>query len=109
MKKKIRKELRKLSEKVYQIQLDEELSKLANNFNDWQNKRIDGFELSDRIHEFHDGSARELWKRYNYSRNDFHSVAIAIVGGQLPESEISEDAMSELKSTIEFYKHQFSK
>ena len=50
--KRIRKELRALSEKAYQVQLDEELSKLAERFNDWQNKQIDGFELNHIIHAF---------------------------------------------------------
>ena len=101
--KKIRKELRKLSDKAYKNQLDHELSILAKSFNDWENKRIDCFELSDRIHQFHDGSARDLWKRYNYSKDYLYLVAVAIVEGHIQESEVSEDALKELKRIIDSY------
>ena len=103
MNKKIKKELRQLSEKAYQNQLDHELSILAKSFDDWRNKEIDCFELSDKIHHFHDGPARDLWKRYNYSKDHLYLVAVAIVKGHIQESEVSEEALNELRCTIQSY------
>ena len=101
MKKKIIRELRDLTDKAYRNQLDRELSILEEGFKDWKNKKIDCFELSDRIHQFHDGSARDLWKRYTYSKDYAYSVAIAIVEGSLQKSDISEEAYNQLKHIIE--------
>ncbi len=91
------------------MELDEELSKLAERFNDWQNKQIDSFELNHLIHEFHNGSARDLWKRYNMQSDNSTSVARAIAEKYLQESEISEEAMNELKPTIDYFKQQIDK
>ena len=101
--KRVGKELREISAKAYQIQLDEELAKLAQDFDDWRNHKIDGFELKDKIHKFHQGPARDLWKFYNYSKPDM-LVAYAIVAGHIPESEVSDGAMQALENAIEFYR-----
>jgi hypothetical protein len=55
---------------AYQRDLDKELTKLKARFDNWQTKKIDCFELSDLIHEFHDGVSRELWKFYNRADPD---------------------------------------
>ena len=101
--KKIRKELRVLCDRAYKSQLDHELSILAKSFNDWENKKIDCFELSNKIHQFHDGSARDLWKRYNYSKDYLYLVAVAIVEGHIKESEVSEEALKELRNIVDSY------
>lgn len=98
--KKLKKELGKLAEKAYEIALDSELSKLSSKFDEWKNQKMDGFELTEEIHEFHDGISRELWKRYNGNDTIF-IVSHAVVQGILDESEISDQIMHELKPIIE--------
>ena len=104
--KNIKKEINKLVDKAYQRQLDQELFKLASSFDDWRKKKLNCFELTDKIHDFHDGAARDLWKRYNYMKDKLHLIAIAIVEGGLSESEISNELMQKLDPIIQSYKDQ---
>lgn len=90
--KKIKRELRALAEKAYQLQLDHELSVLEKSFDQWKNDEINCFELSNRIHDFHDVAASDLWKRYNYSNDYIAQIAIAIVEGHIEINEVPEEA-----------------
>ena len=60
------KELRALAGEAYRRELDGALRDIASAFTEWEAGKLDGFTLSDRIHEFHNGIARELWRNYNY-------------------------------------------
>lgn len=107
-KKRFKKEVGRLTEKAYRSQLENELSKLSKSFDDWPNKEIDCFELTEKIHQFHDGASRELWKCYNYTKDQKYLIAVAIVEGQLLESEISKELLDELQPVIQFCKEQLS-
>ena len=63
-------------------------------------EHIDSFELTDAIHEFHNGPARRLWKSYNDLTPDV-SVALALRSGILNESEVPERIRSKLPTLPE--------
>jgi hypothetical protein len=60
------KELRTLAGEAYRRELDGALREVASAFAEWEAGQLDGFTLSDRIHEFHNGIARDLWRNYTY-------------------------------------------
>jgi hydroxypyruvate isomerase len=60
------KELRRLADEAYRRELDAALREVAAAFGEWEAGKLSGFALSDRIHEFHNGIARDLWHNYNY-------------------------------------------
>ena len=62
--KKEKRELRKIVSDCYEEHLTEVLEHLYEDFQKWGGKYINVFELTDRIHEFHDRDARELYKMY---------------------------------------------
>ena len=63
-------------------------------------------ELSDLIHEFHDGSARSVYKTYsNLDREQLVARAIGI--GLLEESEVSDEIRERLSSSIGFYRDHY--
>ena len=62
--KKEKQELRELVSECYEEHLSSLLENLYEDFQKWGSKYIDVFELTNRIHEFHDGNARELYKMY---------------------------------------------
>jgi hypothetical protein len=73
--KSIKKQLRELSGKAYQRELDAALSDLEKQFNLWRQGEMDCWELEDLIHKFHNGIARELYKQYAYGNAyDWHVV-----------------------------------
>lgn len=100
--KQIKKELRELSGLAYQRELDEELEKIAKQFDDWRQKKISCFELNAKIHEFHNGVSKELWIQYESRHEDFR-VAVAIVKNIIKREEISPKAFECIKGLIESY------
>jgi hypothetical protein len=40
------------------------LTELRAQFDRWDRGEIDSFELNDLVHKYHDGTSREIWKRF---------------------------------------------
>jgi hypothetical protein len=98
-----KKQLRRLAGIAYERELERELSSLLGQFQNWRNGEIDPFELSDHIHEFHEGPNRGLYNFYN--RADPHmAVARALVEELLSESEVPDDSRLKLVSAVDFYR-----
>jgi hypothetical protein len=97
-----RKELGDLTEKAHDRELGLYLAELHSRFLQWREGEISPSELSDLIHEFHDGSARAVYKTYsNLDREQLVARAIGI--GLLKESEVSDEIRERLSSSIDFY------
>jgi hypothetical protein len=98
-----RKQLRKLAGLAYSRELDTALDDLGLQFEHWRAKQIDGFRLSEIIHEFHDGISRELYKRYNYL-SPAETVARALALGILRPDEVPEAIRQRLQRSVELFK-----
>jgi hypothetical protein len=98
-----RKELRRLADLAYERELNAELDKLALRFDEWRAGQMSPYDLSDAIHEFHNGAARDLF--VFYTRGDpAHKVARALAIGGLAPEELSADFATELQGAVEFYR-----
>lgn len=97
--------LRELAGVAYTRELTAELSKLEKNFAQWRSGEIDPFELSDRIHRFHDGVSRELFIRYRDLPPGL-AVARGIAFHLLQESEVPSEILGDLQSIIRFCRNQ---
>ena len=82
-----RKKLRKLAGVAWECELDQELEKLYQQFLNWRNKKIDGFELNQLIHDHHQGPSQEIWKFYTYAHPDT-AVARGLNFGFLKKAEV---------------------
>lgn len=91
--------LRVLAEQCHQDELEEAMGELYEDFQKWGGKDISVFDLNDRLHEFHDGISRELYKRYVMLDPEF-SVAYALNNGLLSEDEIGEDLVKLLGKKV---------
>jgi hypothetical protein len=85
--KSIKHQLRAYARTAYERELRAELAKLDADFGHWRDGRLSGHELTERLHRFHNGAARELYKRYESNQVDL-AVARAIVLGPLSSDEI---------------------
>lgn len=83
-----RRQVRNLLACAYERELTEALRELAGQVNDWKNHRINAFDLSDAIHDFHDGIARDLWKHYNSGVDDLILLHLAVERGALTAGEV---------------------
>jgi hypothetical protein len=100
------KHIRKLRSKwlgeAYERELRRELAKLDASFAAWRGDEIDSWELSDRIHKFHNGASQELYKKYNYGEADVN-VAYAIVSGILDRKEVPGELIEALANEIAYF------
>jgi len=97
-----RKVLKKLRAKAYLIELDRDLTTLASSVDAWRDKRIDGHQLSEAIHEFHDVKARKLYGIYDQLDEEL-AVASAIARGVLSREEVPDRLLSELERAIDYF------
>ena len=100
--KRIKRQLRELAAEAYERELERELKKLDQSFEEWRQDTIGSGELSYRVHQYETGPSRELHKRYNSGRNDIN-VAYAIVVGILDEEEVPKEVMDAIARAMSFY------
>lgn len=94
--------LRELAEEAWNAELNEALLALYEEFGKWADDAISSFELSDRIHQFHDGTARELYGRYT-NFDSAGAVARAVALGLVGQESVGEVLLRKLASGIEFF------
>jgi hypothetical protein len=97
--KKQRRELRELQGLAWERELEEALRSLRSDFEQWEGGEISAFELSDRLHRFHNGRSRELFDTYSGSLNNWW-IGHTIVRGVIDETELSDDLRDVLKDDI---------
>lgn len=88
--KQMRKKLRELCKIAYARELNHHLEQLGQKFDEWRNKGIDCWDLNDLIHEFHDGTSRNLYKVYQYTQDEGYLVSRAVQLGFLQKDELPE-------------------
>ena len=93
--------MRDLAVKAYERELRFHLAELVPWFEEWQAKRISSTELSDRIHEYHQGPARAVFSNYRQLLSPERKVAWAVANGTLDESEIDAEVLEQLRSSID--------
>jgi hypothetical protein len=98
----VKRSVRELAGRANEAELHAELAKLAEHFDAWRRGEVDSFDLGQHIHEFHDGAAREIWKKY--SGNDPRiPVAYAIHTGVLSRDDVPPETLDALKNALGFY------
>jgi hypothetical protein len=95
--------LRELAGAAWEAELVAGLEQLHADFGRWAADRLGAFELADRIHGFHDGTARALYNRY--SRLDpVTAVAAAVARGLLDEAAIDAALLEKLQPDIDRFR-----
>jgi hypothetical protein len=87
----LKKEIRSLMGLGYERSLNAELIKLNRHFDAWKAQQMDPFELTEQIHVFHNGPARDLYNRFGMRGLEELTIAALVVDGLLKEAEISAD------------------
>ncbi len=102
-----RAQLRKLAGTAWEAELCAALKELRGDFQRWEAKFINAFELTDKIHEFHNGISRELYKRYT-ALKPIEAVGIAVAKGVIDEDALTPQLLEKLATSIEVYRRLFS-
>jgi methylase of polypeptide subunit release factors len=83
------------------------LSDLRAQFDRWDRGEINAFALNDLVHQFHQDTSREIWKRYATSHLEA-AVASAVAAGVLRKEELPAELLRHIAGLIEFYEHDLS-
>ena len=97
--------LRALAAAAHEEELRRALVPLQAAFDRWKRGELSSAELSDAIHQFHQGPAREVFDRYNSGVLEA-AVAQAIVSGFIDRSGVAPEVLSHLARAIAFYESQ---
>lgn len=97
--------LRQLAEQAWDTELNVELTRLREEFSTWESGRLSPRELADRIHQFHEHTARDLWKRYRLW-DPATAVAYGIVHGVVDRSSLSRELLEKLAREIELFERE---
>lgn len=98
-------ELRELAGAAYEAELGDALDELLAEFGRWKQGEIGPVELSEAIHEYHQGPNRELYKLYN-GLPEADLVARAVVLGLLDATKLRPELMEKLESSLDFFRRQ---
>lgn len=96
----VKRALRHLATLAHDEELRRALLPIAAAFGQWQAGQLGSGELTEIIHAFHQGPARELWKKYNSGPLEF-AVAHAIVSGMIERDQVPPEVLEHCRGTIE--------
>ncbi|MDB4951979.1 MAG: hypothetical protein JWM27_4628 [Gemmatimonadetes bacterium] len=94
--------MRELITQAHEKALDAALRPLADDFDRWRAGEVDAFELSERIHAFHDGPARDLWNQYTSSMKEL-VAAHAIHTGLIDRASVPAELLAHLATALAFH------
>jgi hypothetical protein len=97
-----RKELRRLASLAYERELGAALAALETHFREWHAGSCDVHQLSDMIHQFHNGIARDLFVTYTRLEPRL-AVAQAVARKVLRDDEVPATLREALHTLIAFY------
>jgi len=100
--KRIKRLLREYAAAAHEEELRRALLPVSEGFKRLERGELSSGELSEIIHQFHQGPARELWVRYNTPHLEM-VVAFAITTGVLARNTIPGELLEHLAGAIRFY------
>lgn len=103
--KRLKRLLREYASQAHEAELREALKPLAEAFKRWERNELDSFELSDLIHHFHQGPAREIYLHYA-NRHPEMPIARAIVNGLIDRATVPPELVDHLAREIQICEQQ---
>ncbi|MBP2659093.1 MAG: hypothetical protein H6Q69_2125 [Firmicutes bacterium] len=100
----ISKKMRELSNQAYERELRKELENLAGKFTLWQENELGIWDLEEAIHQFHNGAARELYKRYTMTSPEL-VLPYALYKNIIAYEELPEEIADEIKMRTALYRN----
>ena len=97
--------LREYAAEAHEEELRRALIPVAEASARWERGELGSGELSEIIHTFHQGPARELWVRYNSGHLEM-AVASAVARGVLSRESIPAEVMDHITGAMRFYEEE---
>lgn len=101
--KKTMKALRELAHTAYERDLERSLDTLHKRFSHWKSQEISAWDLNESIHEFHNDTARNLYKNYTMLNSEY-AVSYGLLQSLISEAEIPESARENILQLVKCLK-----
>ena len=98
--------LRELASEAWELELHGALEELFEDFCSWADNGYSSSELSERIHQFHNGTSRELYRRYT-GLPPLVAVARAVAVGVMDEAALPPAIQEKIADEIEAQRRIF--
>ena len=105
--KRVKRLLRECAAAAYEEELRRALLPIAEAFKLWEQGGLGSGDLSELIHRFHQGPARDLYVRYDTNQLEA-PVAYAIVTGVLDRKAVPAEVLDHVARMIRFYEERAS-
>ena len=105
--KRIKRLVREYAAIAHDRELGQALGDLGAQFERWRRGEIGPVELTDLIHQFHDGPARDVWRKYATNRLE-PALALAVATGLVRKEELPAELGQHLAGLIDFYEAERS-
>ncbi|MGB8434566.1 MAG: hypothetical protein WCE38_09935 [Burkholderiales bacterium] len=102
MSKRTERKLRELAGLAHERALASALGDLSREFERWREGATDPFELNDKIHEFHNKTARKIYS-FHAGAEPKLVVAAAVRDGILTREEVGDELFFELSAMIDAF------
>jgi hypothetical protein len=80
------------------------LTDLRREFDAWERSEIDAFELTERIHKFHQGPAQEIYLRFSGGIDLRLLVGYCVHEGLIERESIPAEVFPYLETALSFYR-----
>lgn len=101
----LKKELRQHADRAWEAEMRAALGALAAKFDHWRAGSMSSADLDAAIHEYHDGVAREIWKRFSTNKREM-PLAHAVAVGLIDEATLPLEVREHIASMVEFFREQ---
>ena len=100
--KKLKAALKEHAGRAWEAEMRVVLEGLAAKFDQWKAGAISTADLSDAIHDYHNGAAREIWRRF--ATNDPKMpLAHAVASGVVSKESLPAEVVDHIASMVEFF------
>jgi hypothetical protein len=99
----LKQEIKRLASIAHEREMRHYLECLHERFAKWKNGELDPQDLVQDIHEFHNGSARNLYNAFQTLSHDAF-LARAFAGGYLAKNELPEDIREDISRHADILK-----
>ena len=76
--------------------------RLAARFRDWEAGQLSSSDLHAAIHEYHDGTGRDIWKRFA-TNNPKVPLAYAVATGVVTRESLPREVQEHIAGMVEFF------
>ena len=103
--KSLSKELRRHADRAWNAEMGAALGALAAKFDEWRAGSLSCADLDSAIHAYHDGTARDIWRRFSESDRKM-PLAHAVAAGFIDENSLPTEVQEHIASLVEFFREQ---